>query len=199
MVNMLQDIPACSTYEQLEFLASNRDIWRAHQPTRMTHSSRSSGCPPPNQTTYLLRSRKPKTKPATKKPVTTPTAADEQTKQAARYRRRDAHEAFFRPRAKQTKRGGRPKKAKTKRTPPWTNKQRQAFARAYYRERHGSPTKSPSPTPISNQNAAPPPNTPQQCMYPPTTTIQRPAQPIWTMPTWKTAHTAVFSSREVNT
>ena len=68
-------------------------------------------------------------------------------KATAKYRARDAHEAFFRPKQPATRRSARlhQRKPKQKPTKPWTNKQRQQFARDHYARHHG-PSSSPLPS-----------------------------------------------------
>ena len=60
--NMLQSVPACSTFEQLVLLAQNRNIWRAHQPTRRKCSSQFPLGVQPHPETYGLLSALPHAK-----------------------------------------------------------------------------------------------------------------------------------------
>ena len=151
---MLQDIPTISTFRQLERLAHDRDLWRAHQPCRRNYSARSKAVP--NAHKYSLRSKRsaPLSKKRNdidnKKPTTTA---------ATKYRQRDAHEAFFRPSAPGVKKVPAPKK-KRNRPNHWTNKQRQAYAREHWELHHGHKTEpaaanapitvnTPSPAPLT--------------------------------------------------
>ena len=55
--NMLQHIPQCSSFEQLVKLASDRELWKAHRPTRrLCHTRKAKATLTPNPSTYPLRS-----------------------------------------------------------------------------------------------------------------------------------------------
>ena len=188
--NMLQDVPPfLDSFDQLVKLAQNRDVWRAHQPLRRKFSARSAA--PDFTPKYSLRSKK----------LPTPSRANQQHKpsggkdtQAAKYIKRDAHEAFFRPRSNTTRTVTR-KRPKKKKATGWSNKRRQAFARAHYQKHHGNTVTEGTPIPASTVITSPT----QQLVATSAraAAVQRPATIMkWTMPTWKTTKEAVFSSSE---
>ena len=151
--NLFMDIPCNPSYEGICGLAKNRKIWRQmscrlNNPATM-HRYVKAYLAMPTSPHLSPRSRRRARRNSSAATVTTPTPTPSTTSphhgprpvppaiSAARYRARDVHEAFFRPKSKQPTKHKRKTKAESK--PPLTDKQRAAWAHAHYVIHHGSP------------------------------------------------------------
>ena len=175
--NMFMDTPANYTFRDLEQIAANRTAWR-----RSNWSLRRTKKPTP-PLPWSLRSR-PKTRQSpTRKQITSPSTTTRNT--AAKYRRRDAHEALFRPTQAQTARQPK-RKAKTGtkglEKKGLTDKQRATEAHAHFIIHHGTIAEAARflQDKRNTVNAS-------------TTTIST-LRRMCTLPTWTEAKETVFSS-----
>ena len=152
--NMFMDIPGTHGYEEICKLANNRKIWKqmsCHLDSKTvmlryarlyleTHASPSMS--PRTRRRALRNPATPPTTPPTPETMTATTTETTITAACAarRYRAREAHEAFFRPRSKMTKaKGKKVSSRKSKKKPKrLTDKQRSAWAHADYIIKHGS-------------------------------------------------------------
>ena len=142
---------------------------------------------------YSLRS---KSKPRANGNTSTTVSKVDAT-QADKYKKRDAHEVFFRPCAANVRKAPVCKQKK-KKPKPWSNKQRQAFALAHWKQHHGDDTASAAAvdteckisTASSTQTSSSSNCTPIRTRQPAKTT----KTPIWI--STSTAMRAVFSSSD---
>ena len=190
---MLQNVPTTIvTFEQLEALAQDRKLWRAYQPCRRNCNTRASA-PTKTQTktqspSPLYNLRQHKAKPVPPEQTLNGTA----TKTFPIFT---------------TPKDGTKAKNQKRKTKPWSDRRRRAFALAHWQEHHGNARLSPSPSPTttesfwlnqtrwhSNRGQArtsppllPTPQSPQspQSPQPPTTTSTTTSPPITTPPTTK--------------
>ena len=189
MGNLFLDVPSGYTFEQLVDAAQDRDRWRT-----LTDTGR---LPPPKW---------PRSSGATFPP---PPMITSNRSEAEKYRSRDVHEGFLRPATIQTKikrwDNAKTKKRK-KESKGLTDKQRRAEAHAHFIVHHGSATNASQFLQIkSNCNnisadtlnslrrmtKCPPPS--PQLATTTITPLPTPAEKR-TLPTWKEAEAAVFSS-----
>ena len=130
--DLLMDVPKVSSWRQLGILAFDKEGWRA----RVRALRGQAGVAPVvTATTPPQTQTQPQCKPKPVKPATA-----KQT--AARYKKRDEREMFFRL-AKGRKVKKKTKKKKTKRK-QLTDKERRQFARDHY-ARHHTNTNTPAP------------------------------------------------------
>ena len=142
--DLLMDVPARLTWSELKKLAENRDGWRdrVRALTRPPKIEIVINDAVPGARTENPKAPQPRPRTRRQRPTTS----------ASKYLKRDAHEAFFRPkerrqhshryvtRSKATKAKGLTKPKAL------TNKERAAWARAHYQQHHGTPTACPPVT-----------------------------------------------------
>ena len=146
--NMFMDVPGSYSFEAICKLARNRKVWklmscslndkrimdRCARLYLATHSS-----PQMSPRTRRRARRNPTTPPSTiTTSITSITSITNSACQARRYRTRDAHAAFFAPRAEAPTATRKPCKAKKINKKPWNNKQRSAWAHAHFIINHGT-------------------------------------------------------------
>jgi hypothetical protein len=149
--DILMDAPKVDSWKQLLAMADGkkgREEWR-----RRVRELRETGHA--NFQIPSSRQKQPQPDSAPVRRTRQATAAD-----AARYRRRDAHEGFFRQRTKAAKaelcakQRSKPKRKKNPR--PLTDKERRAFAREHYEAHHTNKYKPwETPPPISGHHQPP--------------------------------------------
>ena len=125
--NMLMDAPRTDTFAELEAMAADRDYWKGIVRAKFGEEKER---PPPQRLSIR----------ATFKVNVLPSKKQKNSKQhppKSKYQQRDEWMMFFhcdnknRPKRQN-------KKKKKKKTRPWTNKERQAFARAHWEANHGA-------------------------------------------------------------
>ena len=126
--DLLMDVPAVSSWRQLNTIAADRDGWR----DRVRAMRGQAGVAPIITTSTDADANTPtiKCEPKKQPPLT-------ESEQAKRYRQRDEREMFLRLAKGRKVKRKKKKKAKAK---PLTDKERQKFAREHYAQNHPDTT-----------------------------------------------------------